>query len=334
MNSRRRVLAIVFLACALAAAPGLAAPVKAGTQPTSETRFILADAEQGRAAVARVDEYIRLLSPHERAVRMRAREVPTTETLLRFYADNVIEWGEPERAKMQAAIDSIRPALRSLGVRLPATVLIIETTGQEEGDSAYTRANTIMFPRTMIARVAPAMLRRIVAHETFHVLSRSDPKLRRRLYETIGFRACNEVELPRELRDWRMTNPDSPRNDYCIRVRLAGKPVWAVPVLYTEPPVDGRERAGVFDGFRIKLLIANNTGTESAPRLSYDEANPRLVAINDVSGFFEQIGGNSNYILYQPDEILAENFAHIVCGSATVPSPKLLEQIKAALSQE
>ena len=57
--------------------------------------------------------------------------------------------------------------------------------------------------------------------------------MREKLYKAIGFEKCDEVEFPAALKDRRITNPDAPRNNHCIRVQVGGKPVWAVPIIYS-----------------------------------------------------------------------------------------------------
>jgi hypothetical protein len=85
----------------------------------------------------------------------------------------------------------------------------VKTTGTEEGDAEYTRGAGIVLPES-----APAMEKRgellgIVAHESFHVLSRNAPELRDRLYAVIGFQPCREIVFPEALAARKITNPDA-----------------------------------------------------------------------------------------------------------------------------
>ena len=42
-----------------------------------------------------------------------------------------------------------------------------------------------------------------------------------------------DIDLPAQLQPLRITNPDAPRTDYCVKVQFGGESVWAVPVLYS-----------------------------------------------------------------------------------------------------
>jgi hypothetical protein len=81
------------------------------------------------------------------------------------------------------------------------------------GNAAYTRANAIVFPESELKKSRPN-LPGMLSHELFHVLSRAQPDLRHRLYATIGFVPCNELEFPSELSSRKLTNPDAPLNDH------------------------------------------------------------------------------------------------------------------------
>jgi hypothetical protein len=61
-----------------------------------------------------------------------------------------------------------------------------------------------------------------------------------------------------------------------------------------------------------------------------DGPKPMLVDIQQVSGFFEQVGKNTEYIIH-PEEILADNFASLVLGQRNLPSPEVMEMIQAIL---
>jgi hypothetical protein len=52
-----------------------------------------------------------------------------------------------------------------------------------------------------------------------------------------------------------------------------------------------------------------------------------------VSGFYEQVGRNTEYIIH-PEEILADNFAMLVMGDQNVPSPEILRKVQGVLTQK
>jgi hypothetical protein len=49
----------------------------------------------------------------------------------------------------------------------------------------------------------------------------------------IGFTKCGEVEFPSDLKSRKITNPDAPRNDHAIQIRVGGEEVRAVPILFS-----------------------------------------------------------------------------------------------------
>ena len=70
------------------------------------------------------------------------------------------------------------------------------------------------------------------------------------------------------------------------------------------------------------LIVSKNPGTRAD-----------LLSPQQVSGFFEQVSRNTDYIIH-PEEILAENFALLMIGRRDVPSPDLLDRLRRALGQK
>jgi hypothetical protein len=184
--------------------------------------------------------------------------------------------------------------------------------------------------------VAPsrAVSPRLLVHELFHILSRSNPALRDRLYETIGFVNCAEVEWPESLRRRKLTNPDAPGNGHCIRVQVSGAEAWAVPILLARTEKYDVQRGGAFFRYmQSQLLLVDRAGDSPAIQPSSTEGQPRLIHVEQVTGFFEQIGRNTQYIIH-PEEILADNFASLVLQDQNLPSPEVLEKMQKVLTAE
>lgn len=287
----------------------------------SVVRF--ASASEGAEILGRKDDFIQRLSPFDRAARMKTDRSVSEEEFLKFVRGSVLTWNESEKARIEEAIAAIRPALDKLPLSLPKTITLVKTTGAEEGGAFYTRDSAIMMPEKETDKADVLLLRRTIAHELFHILSRNNPALREKLYESIGFAKCDEVEFPSDLKSRKITNPDAPRNDHAIRVRVAGQEVSAVPILFSTAPKYDVSRGGEFFNYlELKFLL---TPTSSA--------QPALASVEDASGFFEQVGRNTNYVIH-PEEILADNFAMLILDEHNVPSPEILEKMRLILGQK
>ena len=269
------------------------------------------------------DDFIQRLSPFDRAARMKTDKSVSEEEFLRFVKANVSAWSDAERAKVEGAIATLRPAFERLTISFPKKILFIKTTGAEEGGAFYTRHTAIVMPEKAIDEADTGLLKKTIAHELFHILSRSNSMLREKLYKTIGFTNCGEIHFPSELEARKITNPDAPRNDHAIRLRVGENEVSAVPILFSNAPNYDPARGGEFFSYLqfSFLLITKKPSAQS-----------QLAAPNEVSGFFEQVGRNTNYVIH-PEEILADNFALIILNEHNVPSPDILEKIRRALNE-
>ena len=218
-------------------------PSHAGTPRRETIEFV--STEEGRRILATDDEFVREMSPFDRAARLKTDLKVSQEKFLAFAGKAVLQWERSETSKVEAALQNIHPALIQLAPSLPERIYLVKTTGEEEANEAYTRGNAIVLPRRML-NSPERELQRLLAHELFHISSRANPRLRDLLYEGIGFSRCGNVEFPAALRQRKITNPDAPRNEHCIRIDVAGKTTWAMPILFSSSANYDIRRGGKF----------------------------------------------------------------------------------------
>jgi hypothetical protein len=308
----------------------LVAAAIASAQPSNLPPISFATVAEGRSLLTTRDDFIVRLSPFDRAARMKTNRDVLEPEFLEFVGKNVLEWTPDETAAVQSAWTSLTPKLRELALPFPKTILFIKTTGAEEGGAEYTRANAIILPQSALVVTKRPALQATIAHELFHVLSRNAPALRDRLYAVIGFQPCGEIPFPPELAARKITDPDAPKNDHCIRLKLGQSSVWAVPILYSKAdrydPAAGGE---FFQYLEFKFLVVQKSGA----RATYDPSNITLLDANHVQGLYQQIGRNTDYIIH-PEEILADNFKFLLIGRTNLPSPEVQQNLAAALRHQ
>jgi len=264
---------------------------------------------------------------------MKTNKDISEETYLRFVAANVLGWTNDEKALVESALLDLRPRLTALSLSWPETIYLVKTTGNEEGGAAYTRGNAIVFPHTVLAQGHKESLRKTISHELFHILTRNNAVLKEKLYAAIGFQRCGEVAFPSKLKAIKITNPDAPKNDHCIRLRVADTPAWAVPILFSRTAKYDASRGGEFFHYmQFQFLLVEGKDAAVPSTVTYDDANFRLVGVNRVAGFFEQVGRNTDYIIH-PEEILADNFSLLIRGEESIPSPEVIKKMREALEQ-
>jgi hypothetical protein len=321
MNSRL----LAALACICLLSCRASADVQLG-----KTTVHFASQSEGRQILTAKDEFIQRLSPFDRSARIKTDKAVSEDELLAFIGRNVAEWSKDETQTMQAAIEALQPLLRDLPLSLPPMVQVIKTTGREEGNAAYTRATAIVLPQSELNK-RQKDLQKLICHELFHILSRQNPELREKLYGIIGFTKCNEIALPPELARRRITNPDAPRNDHFIRLTIDGHESLAVPILLSRVETYDVKRGGEFFAYlEFQFLVVEKTPGSQSLKVALEGSSPRLVGMDRVSGFMEQVGKNTDYIIH-PEEILADNFALLVLDAPNMPSPEILQKMRAVL---
>ncbi len=164
---------------------------------------------------------------------MRTDRDVSEQEFLGFIAGHVRPWTAAEIARLTPMLEALGEKLRPWKLPLPPEILLVKTSGEEEGRAAYCRGNAIVLPRNMLDQ-QPSRLPKILPHEVFHVLSSHNPELRKKLYATIGFRPTGEVQLPEALRPRKITNPDAPLNNFAITIESPSGPVEWMPVLISK----------------------------------------------------------------------------------------------------
>ena len=296
-----------------AAAPTPGVPLQEGTVAR------LAPAKEAAALLSARDDFVKAMSPFDRAARLHSAGPVSEEAYLAHVGRQAREWTPAESAKAEAAVRKVAGRIAPFKLGLPKEVLLLKTTGDEEGHAAYCRGNAVVLPQNMVDG-PPAELERILIHELFHILSRQDPKLREALYGILGFRACPEAPLPADLRDRKITNPDAPRNDHAVDIEDGGGTVTVVPVLFSETDYSPERGGEFFDYLQFKLLVVKQEGDE-----------PVLLDPVRTPGFLDKVGRNTDY-LFHPEEVLADNFVLLVDGARGVPTPRILDEMRKALS--
>ena len=163
------VVALVALPLPPAAAEGL--PLGGGSG------LVFATAAEGREVVAAEDEFTARMSPFDRQARLKSAGPVSSAEHRAFAARSVLEWGDRDRRAITGAMRGLEARFTELGVRFPDRVLLVKTSGDEEGGAAYTRGTAIMLPAKVLGNTTP-VLRRLLCHELFHVLSRRPPSAR------------------------------------------------------------------------------------------------------------------------------------------------------------
>lgn len=297
---------------------------------TPQTRVVLASLEQGRAKLVEEDAFVRNLSRFDLECRLQTTNGATRDAWKAMVAQQVRPWEAEQREQLQRIAGSLAHKLADFNLPLPEQILLIRTTGKEEGNAAYCRGAAIVLPDRMLAQ-GEKQLERLLAHELFHVLSNQNPKLRDELYALIGFQRMPPLELPPSLRDRKITNPDAPAIDAWIELEQEGRKVLAAPVLYASvKSYNPASTKSFFDYLTFRLLVLERAGETLAPATR--EGEPVLLDPRSQASYMAQIGRNTKYIIH-PDEILADNFALLVLGGQPVATPRILEDMRRLLGK-
>jgi hypothetical protein len=328
MNVTMSALVWLALAGTLLAEDARSASVEIA--PGSMVRF--ADAEEGQAILAADDAFTKGLSRFDLQSRLKTGEEITLDDWKRSVAAEVRGWTTDQKKPVVESLERLSKRLAGYELPLPKEIPLVHTTGQEEGNAAYTRGAAIILPDKVL-KYAPVQLDKLLAHELFHVISRHDGALRQRLYRNIGFEVCEPIELPPSLAPRKITNPDAPLIDCTIELKSAdGKVFTGAPVLYANAKqYDATKGGSFFQYLTFRLIVVERKDRNWQPLL-LESGEPVVIDAKKEDAFYEKIGKNTNYVIH-PDEILADNFVHLVMENRDLMTPRIVEEMKLALTK-
>ena len=210
---------------------------------------------------------------------------------------------------------------KGLKLPLPSEFVLVKTTMEEEGGAvAYTRDSIICVGDGVMQKVPAKRLAVLLAHETFHVLTRNNPDFRKAMYSVIGFNVLDkEISFSTDVTDRRISNPDVNRYDSYAMLTVDGVKKPYTMVIYSEKDYAG---GSFFDYMKIGLIPLD---ADFNPVKA--DGKTVIVPLERATDFYDLVGKNTGYVI-NPEECLADNFSYAVCGTEKqLPNPEITERI-------
>ena len=276
---------------------------------TLSTRVDFADLRRAQKTLRHKDRWARQLSDFEMGARQKTTAPTNLQEFLDLTAGAARPWTVQEKAEWTVVVDKLSDAMKGLNLRVP-NIDLIKTSGEEEFGAAYTRRHAIMFPESMASLPATDSRRAyfLLAHEVFHVLSRTDSLLRDDLYALLGFRAVDGFEYPAELEDRRISNPDAFEYLHTLTVQAGSEAVHVMPVIQSLLQLsEVIQLPNFFDALDI-VLLSVDAGTGQALR----DSNGDLIKYNFGNTSWVPLMLRNSPSIIHPEEVLADNFATLM----------------------
>jgi hypothetical protein len=289
---------------------------------TDKTVVRFASLEEATAVMTARDEFIQGLTRFDLECRLQTNQEVSVELLLEHIPTQILEWTEDEQQQILPVLDQVRDRLKSWQLPFPETVLLVKTTGKEDAGAAYCRSNAVVLPQSFLPRLNES----VMLHELFHILSSANPQLRQKLYSIVGFNIGQTVELPGSLQPIKISNPDAPTVNCYIELEYQEQRISAVPLLTANAEhFDPQPGHTLFNYMQFHLLVVEQQDEVWRAKKG-DDGKPILLDPQSVPSFFEKIGRNTNYIIH-PEEVLADNFVHLLQGKVLVQTPRILTEM-------
>jgi hypothetical protein len=202
---------------------------------------------------------------------------------------------------------NINQRLEYLGLNFDLKIYIIPTDGSDNIGMPYTKDKAIIVPNHGLKPHNEAnygLGYSLFAHETYHVLSRIYPELRKSVYESLGFINKNYNLIPDGYREKLFINPDVVDYNHCIQLYKGNTPYFASPFLYKRV---GNACAAIYDKDFIYKGVS------------------KLNSLTGYRDLFKNTGYNNH-----PEELAAEHFRLLICNNS-VQDQLMIDQFYNAL---
>ena len=282
-----------------------------------------ANRSRAKQLMAEEDDYTSVLTKFDLQAKIQtvSDEVTVNDYLINAQR-YLYDWRQSEIDYLVNIVNITRERISELGLSfdLPERIYIVKSAMFEEGGArGFTRKDCIVLNKSFFSE-------HLFEHELFHIISRYNSRLMKNAYSILGFQKCNEVVMPHELEDLKISNPDAPFNNYLISVRLDGKPVEAIMLIYSGKEYSG---GGFFGYLKKSLLIVE--GEPERKKAFRDEAGSIVLKkYEDVDGLYEQIGRNTGYNIH-PEELTADHFSFVLHQSEGLPDQNLVDDLTMVL---
>lgn len=306
------------------------AAMTAFAQKTAPIPFRFATRAEAQMLITDIDEYTSGWNQFDINVRLNTDQGRKSK-LLAFAMNQTLNWSDKDKERISKSIKTLDAEIKKQKIVLdfPKELVFIKTTMKEEGNaSAYTRNNWIAIGEKPLNELDDANLTYLIAHEIFHILTRSSLDFKKAAYETIGFSVMNrEILFPTDIIEKRISNPDVNRYDSYIKLTVNGKQQNCTMMLYANSPYQANAGKTLSDYMEVGLIPLNEHFTPIQ-----QDGKTVVYSIGQASDFYDQVGKNTNYIL-NPEEILAEHFACILTERKDIPSPEVVGKLKEVLQK-
>ena len=280
---------------------------------------------ESQMLITDIDNLTNKLNSFDINLRMEKKDGKKSE-LLRLAMNETKNWSDTDKKKIETAIKSLQSKIdkQKLKIKYPQEIILVKTSMKEEMNvAAYTRKNWIALGEDFIQNASNEELEYLIAHEMFHVLTRSNTDFKKSVYSIIGFNVTDkELFFPIDITEKKVSNPDIEKYDSYAEFTIDGTKQKCSMIIYSDKPYT----SGGLDNYLNVGLIPLD---DNLLPLRAD-GNTIIYNIDKATDFYDKIGKNTKHVI-NPEEIMADNFAYMLIQKKDLPNPEILEKIAAIL---
>lgn len=288
---------------------------------SKKQKIIFASVEQGQAQIVNdpVEGYFERVRSLDMQIQMSSVSRGDKATLRKDYEEylkeGVMEWTDAEKKYVTAVFNTAFEAVSAIAPDIfPDNLLLIKDNMNHYGEGVfYTREKAIIIPVNTLKEQDKSDFTKTMLHEIYHIYARYNTKKRDLMYARIGYTPIEPPKVPEVLEKRILLNPDGVNFNYSIEVtdKNTNKKMTVMPIIFSKNLSFSPDLKGFFQYLEFALFEVEDGEVKTTRN------GTSTVRIKDLTGFYDQIGTNTQYIIH-PDEVLADNFT-LICLSQNDP---------------
>jgi hypothetical protein len=321
-------------------------------QLSENHKVIFLDSLEAGEAITKDEKenFFSLITPLDIGIQMKKNfeaETPRNEIINEYKAflkTDVLDFSKEEMEFVNDVFHEAYQMANKVSTTIfPKEIKLIKTHANHYGQGAYyTRENCIIIPKDELDLKNKEEFLKTMFHEVSHIYTRYHPIKQKALYQLIGFSNIGNMSnllIKEELKSRILLNPDGVNFAYHIELNeRSGRPYSAIPIIKANEPKYINSKNNFFDYIDFSLYKIE---IQHGVQVNTDAKGNATIEMDNVPDFFEKITTNTDYIIH-PDEIIADNFMHIMMRekkngllqSFSVDGIELLKNIKNILADD
>lgn len=181
-------------------------------------KFKLLSKSEAKSYIAKPDVYLNSLTPYY--IKSILKKSDQYDSFVKNFQNSCFDFNANSHEEIKEYEILFNHRLKQLNIDIDKTIFLILTDGSDNIRLPYTKGEAIIIPNKRFSLFnngsSQLLSYALIAHETFHALSRNNTNLRKDCYKSLGWKDAGHNLFPEHILKDVFINPDAVSHDHYI----------------------------------------------------------------------------------------------------------------------